>query len=194
MTVGTVTELVRRACSKVEKEQYFRDRTNKHIGLVQNAAAKIVAAYPEFADLLTMCRHHDASKFCEPECSPYVELTWQHKQDGHKNYQTPGAISDEKINQATMHHVLNNTHHPEHWNQANAGIDPSNRNKGVKCISAAAMPPLAIAEMVADWQAMSEELRTNTAREWYNKQKGVRWNFSAEQDKLIDKLLKVFGV
>jgi len=30
------------------------------------------------------------------------------------------------------------------------------------------------------------------AREWYNKQKDVRWHFSPEQDKLIDKLLKVF--
>jgi hypothetical protein len=56
------------------------------------------------------------------------------------------------------------------------------------------MPPIDIAEMVADWQAMSEELKNNTAREWYNKQKDVRWHFSEEQDQLIDKLLKVFEV
>jgi hypothetical protein len=46
--------------------------------------------------------------------------------------------------------------------------------------------------MVADWQAMSEELKTNTAREWFNKQKDVRWHFSKHQEQLIDKLLSVF--
>ena len=54
------------------------------------------------------------------------------------------------------------------------------------------MPDLDVAEMVADWQAMSEELQTNTAREWYDKQEGVRWRFSETQKKLIDKVLQVF--
>ncbi len=71
-------------------------------------------------------------------------------------------------------------------------IDPKDRNKSRKCVDASAMSPVAIAEMVCDWQAMSEELGTNTARQWYDKQKNVRWSFSEEQDALIDKLLKVF--
>jgi len=54
------------------------------------------------------------------------------------------------------------------------------------------MPDIDVAEMVSDWQAMSEELGTNTSREWYDKVKDVRWRFSPEQDLLIDKLLKVF--
>jgi len=40
------------------------------------------------------------------------------------------------------------------------------------------MPDIAIAEMIADWQAMSEELKKNSAREWFDKQKDVRWHFS----------------
>jgi len=39
---------------------------------------------------------------------------------------------------------------------------------------------------------MSEELKKNTAREWFNTQKDVRWHFSEEQEQLIDRLLKVF--
>lgn len=54
------------------------------------------------------------------------------------------------------------------------------------------MPEIDVAEMVADWQAMAEELQTNTAREWFEKQKDVRWHFSERQVKLIDKLLSVF--
>lgn len=62
-----------------------------------------------------------------------------------------------------------------------------------ECISAENMDDISVAEMVADWQAMSEELGTNTSREWYNDVKNVRWSFSKEQEDLIDKLLKVFG-
>jgi len=54
------------------------------------------------------------------------------------------------------------------------------------------MPDVDIAEMISDWQAMAEELQTNTAREWFEKQKVVRWHFSEHQEELIDKLLKVF--
>ena len=61
-----------------------------------------------------------------------------------------------------------------------------------KCVDASRMPDVDIAEMIADWQAMSEELQTNTAREWFEKQKDVRWHFSEHQEELIDKLLTVF--
>ncbi len=60
-----------------------------------------------------------------------------------------------------------------------------------KPIDVSAMPNTYIAELVADWQAMGEELG-NAAREWYDKQKDVRWHFSPGQDQLIDRLLKVF--
>ena len=54
------------------------------------------------------------------------------------------------------------------------------------------MDDISICEMVADWQAMAEELKTNTSREWYDDVKNKRWSWSKEQEKLIDKLLKVF--
>jgi len=179
-----------------EKEQWFEERTNKHIGLVKKAAEKIATHNPEFrefdgTELVHKVANHDASKFKEPERTPYIELTWQHKTQGRK-YETPGTIKEKDINDATLHHIINNKHHPEYWNKEEANIDSKDRDKSVKCLDVTKMPNLAIAEMIADWQAMSEELGTSTARDWFNKQKDVRWHFNEHQVKLIDKLLKVF--
>jgi hypothetical protein len=168
-----------------EKEDYFNNRTNRHIGMVQRAAEKIVEAYPEFEKLLTNVQHHDSSKFKEPEYTPYVELAWATYHEGGE-YKKPGTIDNKEQNQAGMHHILNNEHHPEYWAK---NVDSINNST---VVDATRMPDIAIAEMVADWQAMSEELKKNTAREWFEKQKDVRWHFSPEQEELIDKLLKVF--
>ena len=184
-----------------EQEKHFEDRTNKHINLVQEKAKMIVDAYPEYEDLLTQVEVHDASKFKEPERTPYISLTWRHKLENEKGefdpmkdkgYKTPGMLSNEDENQATLFHVRNNEHHPEYWSKADANLDPNDRDKSTKCLDASKMPDLAIAEMISDWAAMSEELGENNPRGWYDKQKDVRWHFSEEQGKLIDKLLKVF--
>jgi len=190
-----------------EKEQHFVDRTTKHIELVQRAANKIVQANilsQEDSDkLIGQVSMHDASKFEEPERIPYISITWRHKEDeangeydpiNGKGYQTPGMLSKEEENQATLHHVTTNSHHPEAHleNKEDANIDSKDRDKSDKVVDVSAMPAVDIAEMIADWQAMSEELQKNTAREWFDKQKDVRWHFSDEQVELIDKLLKVF--
>lgn len=173
-----------------EKEDWFEERTNKHIELVKKAAAKIVEKYSEFAVLVEEVKDHDASKFLEPERTPYIELTWQHKTQSRK-YETPGAIKEKDINDATLYHIKNNKHHPEYWNKGAASIDPNDRDKSIRVVDVYEMSDIAIAEMVADWVAMGWELKNN-ARDWYNKQKGVRWNFNEHQDELIDKLLAVF--
>jgi hypothetical protein len=188
---------------QIEKEQFFLDRTNKHIELVQKAAAKIVEAYPEFKVLLKQVEKHDESKFHEPEVGPYIEITWRHKLEKEndefdpyngKGYQTPGQLEKEEENEATMHHITTNSHHPEYHlgkDSDDANVDVDDRSKS-ELVDASLMPEIDIAEMVADWQAMSEELQTNTAREWFEKQHNNRWHFSENQIKLIDKLLKVF--
>lgn len=171
------------------KHQYFIDRTNKHIQLVQDAADEIVKAYPEFDKLLKRVEVHDASKFEEPERDPYIELTWQKKYGN--------EVSDEikqQINQATLHHIKNNSHHPEYHleDKTKANLSSTNRDDSIECVDVSLMPDIDVAEMVADWQAMTEELQTNTTREWFDKVKDVRWHFSEHQEELIDKLLKVF--
>jgi hypothetical protein len=168
-----------------EKESFFLDRTNKHIRLVQKAAAKIAEVHPEFKELVKQAEKHDLSKLEEPERTPYIELTWMKK--------TGEETKDkEDITQATLHHITTNSHHPEYHlkDKSDANINKDDRDKSDIDISL--MPDIDIAEMVADWQAMAEELQTNTAREWFEKQKDVRWHFTEHQEGLISKLLEVF--
>lgn len=166
------------------KESFFEKRTKAHIALVGDAIEKIVAQYPEFKELLPRKDTHDKSKFEEPERTPYIELTWRKFVKNNE--------ADPNINKATLHHIMNNSHHPEYWNKAEANLSKEDRDKSDKVIDASKMPDLEVAEMVADWQAMSEELQTNTARQWYDSVKDKRWRFSKHQDELIDKLIKVF--
>lgn len=172
--------------SQDEKEKWFIERTNNHIHLVQGACQKIVDNYPEFKELIEHGKKHDASKFEEPERTPYIELSWR-KKEGNKE-------TTDEINKATIHHIKTNSHHPEYHlkDKEEANINSKDRDKSDKVVDVSVMPDLDIAEMVADWQAMSEELKTNTAREWFNKVKDVRWHFSQQQEELIDRLLKVF--
>jgi len=169
-----------------EKKDFFYKRLNNHIKQVKNFAKKIVDKYPEYKKLLDQVKNHDDSKFKEPELTPYIELTWAKKEG--KNSST------KEMNDATEYHVKHNSHHPEYHvkDKEDISIDAENRDKLNKCVDVNGMDDISIAEMIADWQAVSEELKTNTAREWYNDTKDVRWSFSKKQEKLIDKLLKVF--
>jgi len=168
-----------------EKKDFFVKRTNEHIERVQNASKKIVDKHKEYKDLLEQVKDHDSSKFKEPEMTPYIELTWR-KKDGKKSEST------KEINDATIFHVKHNMHHPEYHSDDKANIDSTNRDDSIECISAKNMDDISVAEMIADWQAVEEELGTNATREWFNKKKDIRWSFSKKQEKLIDKLLKVF--
>jgi hypothetical protein len=167
-----------------DKVAFFKDRTLKHIDLVQQNAKKVVAKYPEYAELTALASLHDASKFKEPEYTPYLELTWN-KFKGIKDV-------DARTNKASLHHITTNPHHPECWNKQEANLDPNNRDKSVKCLDASNMPEIFIGEMVCDWQAMSMELGTNTCREWWDKVRNVRWKFSPQQESTIEKLISVF--
>ena len=177
---------------KDNKKQYFLDRTKKHISLVQKSVKKIVEEYPEFSDLIKKVKKHDQSKFEEPELTPYISLTWRKKPGNSDN--TKGLLSKEKENEATLHHIKSNSHHPEYHleDKEDANIDSEDRDKSKKCVDVSLMPDIDIIEMVADWQSMSIELGKNTSREWFDEQKNVRWKFSKKQEKLIDKILKVF--
>ena len=184
MKIVKTAKYIKISETKKEKKDFFEKRTNDHIERVQNAAKKIVDEYPEYNKLLEQVKYHDSSKFEEPELTPYIELTWE---KNNKDYK-----STKDINEATLHHIKNNKHHPEYHNKDKANISSTNRDESIKCISAKNMDDISVAEMVADWQAMSEELKTNTSREWFDDVKDNRWSFSKKQEKLINKLLKVF--
>ena len=176
---------------KDEKQLFFLLRTQNHINLVREAALKIVAVYPELEELIVNVVDHDKSKFEEPEKIPYIELTW--------NRRHGGELSDEmqdQITKATLHHIKTNPHHPEYHlkDETKVELKSTNRDESIECVDAFGMDELSLAEMVSDWQAVSVELGTNTARQWFNDVKDVRWAFTDKQEEFIDKLLKVFEV
>lgn len=176
-----------------EMEDWFEERTKNHIKGVKKYS-RIFKAYDpaRFRDLVEIAEHHDDSKFEEPERTPYIALTWKHKFDNYKSYKVPGTIDDEAINQATLHHVKGNEHHPEHWtDQETELINKENRDKPPReIVDATRMPDIAIAEMVADWASMSDELGTSL-RGWADKNIGKRWKFNDDQVKLIYELISV---
>jgi len=173
-------------------KDWFDKRTNKHIKLVQKYCKKI-ADYDEdrFGKLVERGKIHDDSKFEDPEIEPYIFISWQYKcKDDGIDWEPPEGM-EEKMNNATEHHVLNNKHHPEfHAGEDSKVINKEDRDNPVrdKVIDATDMPELDVAEMCADWMAMSEE-KGNTPKSWANKNVNIRWKFTDEQKDLIYELI-----
>jgi hypothetical protein len=171
----------------VEMENWFRERTQKHINRVKKYCKKLGKVFPEYSSVTG--QGHDDSKLEEPEKTPYVHITWHYKmkQEGGK-YDVSKDIQS-KMNDASYHHVMNNKHHPEYYdenaelNQQDRDGIPDNVTDGTK------MPDDSIAEMVADWCAMSEEKGTNTPKEWADMVVGKRFKFTEEQKNLIYELI-----
>lgn len=171
-----------------EKVTFFKTRTDNHINSVQSWAKKIEKAFPKMLEgLFTLSTVHDASKYQEPEYTPYLEVTW--------HYKCKAEGEDYPLNEdahlATFHHIKNNPHHPE-YHDPNATLECLNshdRDKPSKYIvNATAMPTIFIGEMVADWCSVATERNTDPY-EWAKMNIGIRWKFSKHQEELIYKIL-----
>jgi len=174
-------------------KEFFEKRTNKHIDAVKKFCKKI-AEYDEerFGKLTNQVKDHDQSKFKDPEIEPYVYVTWSYKcKDDGVDFDPPVGM-DDKMNEATTFHVLNNSHHPEkHAGEDSNVINKEDRDNPIrdKIIDATDMPDLDIAEMVGDWCAVSQE-RGNSPKSWADKNVNVRWKFTDEQKDLIYELIE----
>lgn len=93
---------------------------------------------------------HDASKF--------HGIEWDHMAPGTPTEEETAKL---KLKLAVMHHNRTNSHHPEFW----SGINN--------------MPKVAIAEMVCDWKARSEEFGTSL-RDWIETSATKRFEFTKE--------------
>jgi hypothetical protein len=152
-----------------EMVKFFKDRTDAHVAKTI-AAAKILNA--NFPYLKLSATSHDASKYVEPEYSPYIWLTEYHRC---KNLGLPFVYPEgmkEKVDVATLHHIKTNKHHPESWLNINN------------------MPNYYLAEMVCDWCAMSQE-KGNSLKGWADSKVGSKWKFNPEQTKFIYKMIEV---
>lgn len=177
-----------------EMEDWFNERTHKHIALVQKYANMIAEYKPEiFGNLVGIVKVHDASKLNDNvEKIPYIFISWDyHCKDLKKDYSIPKEMK-EKTNEATMHHVKNNKHHPEYWAGETAQINKDDRDAVTKeLVDATKMPDLYLGEMMADWMAMAEE-KGNTVKDWADKVVNKRWKFTDEQKDLIYDLIKKY--
>lgn len=174
-----------------EMKEFFDKRTECHIALVQKYCKKIEDYDTDrFKGLVDRGAIHDQSKLKDPEIDPYIWITWQYKckSDGIK-FSAPHGL-DQMMSQATSHHVKNNRHHPEfHSKQEVELINRDDRDKPPKkMVDATMMKDLDIAEMIADWLAMSEEKGSST-KDWADKNVNVRWKFDEKQKSLIYELI-----
>jgi hypothetical protein len=178
--------------TKKEIEDFFEKRTKKHIDLVKKYAQKIADTNSDLIKVVDQAKNHDASKYENPEYEPYLHLTWRYKckNENDENYEIPKNIDD---NKASFHHIKSNRHHPEfHDDDANEDESLNKNNRDAqpdRITDASNMNNIDIAEMVADWCAMSEELGENNPKDWANKNINKRWKFTNRQSDLIYKLI-----
>ena len=170
-------------------KDWFDKRTMKHIEMVQKYCKKIADYSDDFKDLIERGKVHDASKYEDPEIDPYVYISWDYKcKDDGVDFELPDGMED-RMNEATEHHVNSNKHHPECHSDKKGKINRENRDKAPdELINATEMTDLDIAEMVADWVSMGVE-KGNSAKTWADKNVNIRWKFTDAQKDLIYELI-----
>jgi len=166
-----------------EMVEYFFKRTKIHIDLVKKYCIKIYDYNPvKYFLLKTRMARHDKSKYEHPEMGPYTFITWLHYcKDRSIEFEIPKDIID-NIDIAIFHHVKSNRHHPEFHD------DYIEINRKNKIVDATTMDSTDIAEMVADWMALSDE-RGNLPINWAKSNINIRWNFTDIQVKQIYELI-----
>jgi hypothetical protein len=128
------------------------DNLVRHIDLVRNAClllGKRLMARGE----KEFGRLVIAAGFCHDQ-SKFFGIEW--------NYLHAGKdVPKDKLEQAVEQHVETNQHHPEYW----GGIEHA--------------PRLAVAEMIADWYARSQEFGTSL-RDWIKNQAIERYKIDTK--------------
>jgi hypothetical protein len=160
-----------------EMIEFFRQRTAEHINRVIRFMHQLRGTEGlSDQELHTRASQHDRDKYTDQNLIlPYIWLTEYHRvNDGTGPVDEKLEALKEQTKDATAQHIQNNRHHPE------AHESPT------------AMQNLDLAEMVADWAAMADELGEGSPRGWADKNIGSKWKFSPEQENfiygLIDKL------
>lgn len=80
-----------------------------------------------------------------------------------------GEVAGEDLQVAQQAHILNNDHHPEFWGTIHS------------------MPDVAVAEMVADWYARSQEFGTSL-RDWIEEKALEKYEFK-KSDEIFGKIM-----
>jgi len=179
-----------------EMTEHFNTRTNLHINLVKKWYEKIYQYYKNtlYKDGTLKRIHinnHDFCKFELPEYTPYVYLTWKYYCKDNNIELNLSEEIENSIHKATLHHIQNNAHHPEYWDLEfdNNKLSKKDRDEIPEVmVNATEMSLSHLAEMLADWLAMSEEKETDVI-EWADKNVNKRWKFTQGQVDFIYKTL-----
>ncbi len=166
-----------------ELGEHFYKRTREHIERVKNNALTLYRYDPiRFKLLLSQAEKHDASKFEEPELTPYIQLSYYYvcKRKGIE-FKTSPDIKEEIVT-AVFHHIKNNKHHPEYY------FEGATRKRDGQVIDARTMPVVSLAEMICDWKALSQEL-DNSVLDFASKVINNKYTFSSDQVILIYELI-----
>ena len=180
-----------------EMREYFTLRTRAHLFLVRKYSDKIHDLFDYRIDNLLLNKErdeHDEYKWNEPEYTPYLFITWNYYcKRKNITFELSQDIKD-KMHEATFHHIKNHKHHPEFWDEGTSilGLNKDNRDRPSEgqLIDGTKMPDTYVAAMVADWCAMSEELGTNSPKDWADSNINIRWKFNDNQVSLIYYLIE----
>lgn len=107
----------------------------------------------DYNRLADMIEDHDKSKYSEEEFEGYRVYFYP---TDFESSESNKQFRKNKFDQAWLHHLRNNAHHPEFWLYADD-------NGAVKVKD---MDPLHIAEMLLDWTAMSITKGDTTYSYW----------------------------
>ena len=167
---------------EIQREKY-KKYIDDHISNVQ----KCFAFYGEalcsrlkidryrLADII---RDHDQSKYSEEEFEGY-RIWFYSTDEEEKDKINEGGYLKKKFDVAWLHHLRNNSHHPEFWINRNA-------DNSYVCNT---MDRYSIAEMLLDWAGMGI-VKDDTAYEYYNNI-GVK-PFNKETIEIIDSCINIF--
>lgn len=152
-----------------EMVDFFEKRTLEHINRVIKYM-KQLEGYSDLThdELIERAQLHDQDKYSSREMAlPYCWVTEYHRQNNEGEVDSETQRQYDLAKDATGRHVEQNLHHPE----AHQSIED--------------MSQLDLAEMVADWSAMAEELGEGNARGWADQNIGSKWEFTDKQKDFI---------
>lgn len=155
------------------QETYFVTRTEQHIKRVRNNLIRIYNAIAglDRDKILEKYENHDQTKYSLDEYEGYVLTTEKYRPGSDFK---PTAEQQQLMDEAWEHHKTHNRHHPEFFGDNLADMEKED-----------------LAEMVADWAAMSQE-KGDSLVAWAKKVLAERFKFTEDQQEFIWKCVNIF--
>ena len=153
---------------------FYERRTNEHIERVRKCLELLATVIGYRKDLVDRGNVHDASKFGDTECIPYIWLTEYHRcRRNGEPFEYPVGV-EVMVKQAVGHHVRSNRHHAQFHSDPNE------------------MSEIDLIEMVCDWTAMAQEFDQDdgSARGWADKTIGKRVTFNSDKKRFIYRIIE----